>query len=169
MLVRELKTLGDTLVSAIIDKPNVIIPPPIAWGLAFIVGLGIDWLFPLRFVPAPIPRIWIGACLFLIGFAVAAWAITVIRTAGTRFETDKPTTAIVASGPYRITRNPIYIGMFLGQIGLAIGFDNLWLLATLVPFYFVIRYGVIAREELYLERKFGTDYLSYKQSVRRWI
>jgi len=59
--------------------------------------------------------------------------------------------------------------MLLGQTGLAIGFDSLWVLAMLVPFYFVIRYGVIAREEAYLERKFGGVYLGYKSSVRRWL
>jgi protein-S-isoprenylcysteine O-methyltransferase Ste14 len=84
-------------------------------------------------------------------------------------ETNKPTTTIVANGPYGVTRNPIYIGMFLEQTGLAIGFDNLWILATLVSFYLVIRYGVIAREEVYLERKFGAVYLGYKSRVRRWL
>jgi protein-S-isoprenylcysteine O-methyltransferase Ste14 len=69
-----------------------------------------------------------------------------MRKAGTRVETNKPTTTIVANGPYGPTRNPIYIGVFLGQTGLAIGFDNLWILTTPVPFYLVIRYGVIARE-----------------------
>ena len=61
------------------------------------------------------------------------------------------------------------MGMFLGQSGLAIGFDTLWVLATLVPFYLVIRYGVIAREEAYLQRKFGILYLDYKSRVRRWL
>jgi protein-S-isoprenylcysteine O-methyltransferase Ste14 len=88
---------------------------------------------------------------------------------GTRVETNKPTTRIVANGPYRFTRNPIYIGMLLGQAGLAVGFDSLWILATLVPFYLVIRYGVIAREEVYLESKFGDVYLSYMSRVRRWL
>ena len=70
--------------------------------------------------------------------------------------TSLPTTAIVESGPYRFTRNPIYLGMFLGSIGLAIAFDNLWLLKRgAAP---VIRYGVVAREEVYLERKFGDVY-----------
>lgn len=73
--------------------------------------------------------------------------------ADSRVETNMPTTAIVTSGPYRSTRNPIYLAMLLGQIGLAVGFDNLWILATMVPFYLLIRYGVIAREEAYLERK----------------
>ena len=95
--------------------------------------------------------------------------IVTIRKADTRVETNKPTTTIVANGPYRFTRNPIYIGMFLGQTGLAIGLDNLWVLAALVPFYLVIRYGVVAREEAYLERKFGDVYLGYKSRVRRWL
>jgi hypothetical protein len=70
---------------------------------------------------------------------------------------------------FRFTRNPIYIGMFLGQTGLGIGFDSLWVLAMLVPFCLVIRYGVVAREEAYLERKFGAVYLDYKSGVRRWL
>jgi Phospholipid methyltransferase len=110
---------------------------------------------PLPFVPASVPRFWIGGGLFGFAFALAIWAIRTIRGAGTRIETNKPTTLIVTNGPFRFTRNPVYIGMLLGQTGIAIGFDNLWVLAMLVPFYLVIRYGVVAREEAYLERKFG--------------
>jgi protein-S-isoprenylcysteine O-methyltransferase Ste14 len=151
------------------DNSNAMIHPPIAWALAFVAGLGIDWLYPLQFVPASVSGPWVGGAIFAIGFALAIWAIITIRKAGTRLEINKPTTTIVANGPYRFTRNPIYIGMFLGQIGLAIGFDSLWILAALVLFYLVIRYGVIAREEAYLERKFGNVYLGYKSRVRRWL
>ena len=84
-------------------------------------------------------------------------------------ETTEQTTAIVTHGPYRFTRNPIYLGMFLGQTGFAIGFDNLWILVMPVPFYLVLRYGVVAREEAYLERKFGDVYSDYKSRVRRWL
>jgi protein-S-isoprenylcysteine O-methyltransferase Ste14 len=133
------------------------------------VGLGVDWLYPLQFLQTSLPRAWVGGGVFAVGFVLAIWAVVTIRKAGTRVETNKPTTAIVANGPYRVTRNPIYIGMFLGLTGLAIGFDNLWVLATLVPFYLVIRYGVIAREEAYLERKFGAVYRGYKSRVRRWL
>ena len=72
--------------------------------------------------------------LFALGVALAVWAIVNIRKAGTQFDIHKPTTAIVETGPYRFTRNPIYLGMFLGQTGIAIGFDSLWVLAMLVPF-----------------------------------
>jgi protein-S-isoprenylcysteine O-methyltransferase Ste14 len=83
--------------------------------------------------------------------------------------TNRPTTAIVERGPYRFTRNPIYMGMFGGLIGLGIAFDNLWLPLMLVPFALVIRYGVVAREEAYLERKFGDAYRQYRARVRRWV
>ena len=148
---------------------NAVIRPPIAWALAFVAGLGLDWLYPMPFVPAFIPAGWAGFAVFALGFVLAIWAIVTISKAGSRVETNKPTTTIVARGPYRYTRNPIYVGMFLGQSGLAVAFDSLWLFAMLVPFSFVIRYGVVAREEAYLERKFGGVYLDYKSRVRRWL
>ena len=81
----------------------------------------------------------------------------------------RPTISIVDTGPYRFTRNPIYLGMMLALVGLAIAFDSLWPLVTLVPFALVIRYGVVAREEAYLERRFGEVYRGYGARVRRWL
>src|SRR5262249_21581025 len=155
--------------SEALDTANTIIRPPIAWAPALLGGLGADRLYPLPFVPASLPRVWIGAAVVAAGVALAVWALVTFRNAGTRVETYKPTTAIVAQGPYALTRNPIYLGMFLGQIGFAIGFDSLWLLAMLALFFLVIRYGVVAREEAYLERKFGKVYLDYKSRTGRWI
>jgi protein-S-isoprenylcysteine O-methyltransferase Ste14 len=151
------------------DHSSVIVRPPLAWALAVLAGLTADWLRPVPLVPTLDSRTWIGGAVFSFGFALASSAIGTLRKAGTRVETNKPTTAIVEDGSYRFSRNPIYIGMLLGQTGLAIGFDSMWLLATMAPFYIVVRYGVIAREETYLERKFGAVYLDYKSRVRRWI
>jgi protein-S-isoprenylcysteine O-methyltransferase Ste14 len=151
------------------DAANVVIPPPLAWALAFLLGLGADRLYPLAVMPAGIPHAWIGGIVVAAGVGLAVWAVVTFRKAGTRVEPHKPTTAIVARGPYGLTRNPIYLGMFLGQIGLAIGFDSLWILAMLAPLFLVIRYGVVAREEAYLERKFGKVYLDYKSRTRRWL
>jgi len=151
------------------DSANALVRPPIAWAIAFVAGLGADWHYPLPFMPESVARAWLGSAVFAFGFALAIWAIATIRRAGTRVETYKPTTTIVANGPFRFTRNPIYIGMLLGQVALAVGFNSLWILAALVPFYLVIRYGVVAREEAYLERKFGEVYLGYKSRVRRWL
>ena len=129
------------------DTAHVIVRPPLAWGLSVIAGFALDWLVPLLF----------------------AWAVVSMTSAGSSVPTNLPTAAIVESGPYRFTRNPIYLAMLLGLIGLAIAFDTLWLLVMLVPFALVIRYGVVAREEAYLERKFGDAYRGYQLRVRRWL
>ena len=107
--------------------------------------------------------------MFVLALALLAWAIATITRAGSNVPTNLPTTTIVETGPYRFTRNPIYLGMLLGLIGLAIAFNSLWLLLTLVPFALVIRYGVVTREEAYLERKFGDVYRRYRARVRRWL
>jgi protein-S-isoprenylcysteine O-methyltransferase Ste14 len=151
------------------DTAQVMVRPPLAWGLAVIAGLALDWLAPLPFLPAGLPAGWLGALVFALALALFAWAIVTVTRAGSNVPTSLPTTTIVESGPYRFTRNPIYLGMFLGLIGLAIAFDDLWLLVMLVPFALVIRYGVVAREEAYLERKFGDFYRGYRSRVRRWL
>jgi protein-S-isoprenylcysteine O-methyltransferase Ste14 len=151
------------------DTAQVIIRPPLAWGLAVIAGLALDWLVPWPFLPANLPAGWLGAMVFVLALALVAWAIVTITRAGSNVPTNLPTTTIVGSGPYRFTRNPIYLGMFLGLIGLAIAFDNPWLLMMLVPFALIIPYVVVAREEAYLERKFGDVYRGYRSRVRRWL
>ena len=151
------------------DTAPVITRPPLAWGLAVIGGLALNWLVPLPFLPVDLPAGWLGAIVFVLALALFAWAIVTITRAGSNVPTNRPTTTIVESGPYRFTRNPIYLGMFLSLIGLAIAFDNLWLLMMLVPFALIIRYGVVAREEAYLERKFGDVYRGYRSRVRRWL
>jgi protein-S-isoprenylcysteine O-methyltransferase Ste14 len=151
------------------DTAHVIIRPPLAWGLAVIAGLALDWLVPVPFLPGDLPAGWLGALVFVFALALFAWAIVTMTRAGTNVPTNQPTTTIVERGPYRFTRNPIYLGMFLGLIALAIAFDNLWLLLMLVPFALVIRYGVVAREEVYLDRKFGGVYRGYRSRVRRWL
>ena len=151
------------------DTANVIVRPPIAWALAVLTGLALNWLVPLPFLPAPVPAAWLGAIVFALALVLVVWAIATMTRAGSNVPTRLPTTTIVETGPYHFTRNPIYLGMVLGLIGLALAFDGLWLLVMLVPFALVIRYGVIAREEAYLERKFGEVYLSYKSRVRRWL
>ena len=151
------------------DTANVIVRPPIAWALAVLVGLTLQWVVSLPFMPASVPAGWIGGIVFVLALALFAWAIATMTRAGSNVPTNLPTTTIVETGPYRFTRNPIYLGMFLGLVGLAIAFDSLWLLVMLVPFTLAIRYGVVAREEAYLERKFGDAYRQYRARVRRWL
>ena len=151
------------------DSAQVVIHPPLAWGLALIAGLGVNWLVPLPFLPADLPVGWLGAAVFVLAPALGVSAVLTMTKAGSNVPTNRPTTTIVENGPYRFTRNPIYLGMFLGQIGLAIAFNSLWVLMMLVPFAFVIHYGVVAREEAYLGRKFGDAYRGYCSRVRRWL
>lgn len=152
------------------DTAGVLMPPPIAWLLAVVAGVELNQLMPWSYLPmAALPRIVIGVAVFAVAVLLAAWSIRTMRLAGTRYETSKPTSVIVAEGPYRFTRNPIYTAMMIGEAGLAVALDNAWLLAMLLPFYVVLRWGIIAREEAYLEREFGAPYLAYKQSVRRWV
>jgi protein-S-isoprenylcysteine O-methyltransferase Ste14 len=151
------------------DTAQVIIHPPVAWGLAVLAGLALNWLVPLPFLPAGMPVGWLGGAVFVLALALGVSAVITMIRAGSNVPTNRPTTTIVEHGPYRFTRNPIYLGMFLGQIGLATAFNNLWLLITLVPFALVVRYGVVAREEVYLARKFNDLYRGYCVRVRRWL
>ena len=107
--------------------------------------------------------------VFALALVLLAWAIVTMTRAGSNVPTSLPSTTIVDTGPYRFTRNPMYLGMMLGLIGLAVALNSLWLLLTLAPFALVIRYGVVAREEAYLERKFGDVYRGYRSRVRRWV
>lgn len=91
------------------------------------------------------------------------------RSARTSFDVRKPTTVLITDGPFRFSRNPGYLALSLLYAGIAVIADSLWVLALLAPALFVMHYGVIAREELYLERKFGSQYLEYKARVRRWL
>jgi protein-S-isoprenylcysteine O-methyltransferase Ste14 len=151
------------------ETAQVLVRPPVAWAVAVVSGFALDSLEPLPFVPEDWPGGLIGAVAFVLALALALWAMDTMTTAGTNVPTNRPTTAMVEGGPYRFTRNPIYLGMFGGLIGLGIAFDTFWLPAMLVPFALVIRYGVVAREEAYLERKFGEDYRGYRRRVRRWL
>ncbi len=116
------------------DTAQVIIHPPVAWALAVVAGLAFEWLAPLPFLPARLPVHWIGAMVFVLALALGVWAVVTVTSAGSSIPTNRPTTTIVENGPYRFTRNPVYLGMFLGQFGLAIAFNSLWLLIMLVPF-----------------------------------
>ena len=107
--------------------------------------------------------------VWFAGFILAVGAIRQFQQAGTEVPTDTRTRALVETGIYCYSRNPIYIGAHIGLIGTAIAFNSVWVLLMLIPFYVIIRYGVIAREETYLERRFGDDYRAYKSRVRRWL
>ena len=150
------------------DHPDVIAMPPFIL-LAFLVaGLALDAVWPAPVLPGTTQYL-VGPLVFAAGIGLLAAAMGRFSAAGTNVPTPLPATAIVTDGPYKLTRNPIYLAMALGFVGIAVTVDSLWLVALVVPFMAVIHLGVVKREELYLENKFGDAYRRYRASVRRWI
>lgn len=148
------------------DVPGVVAPPPLIYLNGLIGGLLLDRIVPVVFVPGyPIA----GAVLAGLGVILMALGIREFKRTKTEYLPYKPTARIISSGPFRFTRNPLYLSMSLIYAGLAIAFASAWALVLFIPVLATIRYGVIGREERYLERKFGAEYLGYKNSVRRWI
>jgi protein-S-isoprenylcysteine O-methyltransferase Ste14 len=152
---------------------GVIARPPFLFLGALLVGLASDRLLPLPF-PFPFPRIdllhWIIAgSLIVIGLALAAAGIRDFSRAGTPVPTNEPTRALVTTGIHGGTRNPIYLGMFLVYGGIGVAAQSPWTLILMLPLAITIRYGVVAREEAYLDRRFGDAYRAYKTRVRRWL
>ena len=154
------------------DVAGVIAPPPLIFVGFLVLGLGLSHLWPLAIVGSGIPtvlRTGVGAALAALGLVIAILGFRQFRKAGTDVRPDRATTALITGGIYRYSRNPLYLSLALFYAGIAFAANSLWALALLVPTLAVIRYGVIAREEAYLERKFGDDYRRFKATVRRWL
>ena len=143
------------------DNAGVAVPPPLVYALGFGIGYGLD-----RLKPVPLGLGWV---LAAAGVALAASAIALFRRAGTSPVPIQPTTALVVQGPYRFTRNPMYVGLAALYAGVTLLVDSLWPLLLLPVVLVVIRWRVITREEAYLERKFGDAYRAYTTRVRRWL
>ena len=151
------------------DHANVLIPPPLALAVCVVAAWLIDRAWPAPFLPSGLPRWLIGGALIAAGLAIEAWSFLIFRRARTSVLPIRPTSAVVEAGPYRYTRNPIYLSMFVVVAGLAVALDSLWQFAALIALYVLLRWAVVAREEAYLTRKFGAAYLDYARRVRRWI
>ena len=150
------------------DNPGVVAPPPLIYAGALALGLVANRLYPMAFLPRAVSRV-LGLPLIFGGLAIGLLGFREMRQAETNVDPYKPATAIVTEGPYRFTRNPLYVGMTLVYTGIT-ALSNALLAAMLLPLVLaVMRRGVIEREERYLERKFGDEYLAYKERVRRWL
>jgi protein-S-isoprenylcysteine O-methyltransferase Ste14 len=150
------------------DAPGVIAPPPLIFLAALAGGFVLDAVLPDASLPDVVQTV-AGIALIVAGSALAASFVRQFRRVRTPVNPGEATTAIVTGGPYRLTRNPGYLGMALAFAGIVIVAGALWGLIALVPALIVVDRGVIAREERYLERKFGEEYLRYKARVRRWL
>jgi protein-S-isoprenylcysteine O-methyltransferase Ste14 len=145
-----------------------IVRPPVVYLGAIGLGLLLHFAWPVRLVPgaASAP---LGGSAVLAAVALFLYAVHTFRTAGTPVPGNRPTTTIVRTGPYRCSRNPIYLSFSLLQVGVAFWVNSCWLLVTLMPAMALMSFVVIPREERYLETRFSSDYLPYKASVRRWL
>ena len=150
------------------DTPGLIARPPLIYLGSILVGLALHWLRPV----AVVPEAWaapLGAPLILAAVVVFLLSVRAFRRAGTPIQSVRPTTQLVQTGPYWFSRNPIYLAFTLLHLGVGFWVNSGWLLGTLLLTLVLMSYGVIAREERYLERKFGDEYVRYKTAVRRWL
>ena len=149
-------------------SPGVIAPPPLIYLAGLLVGFALQARLPAPRMPRRLTGP-IGGGLLLTGVGLAASFITVFRRAGTPVDPRQATTALVTTGPYRLTRNPGYLSLALVCAGIAMLRRAVWPLLMLVPTLLVVDRGVIAREERYLEDRFGEEYRRYRSRVRRWL
>jgi len=164
-----LKACREANIAESTDNPGVIARPPILYlgGLIALAVLG--WFWPAPILASATLALYLGLVIGVLAVGFILWAIVTMRGAGTNVDPMKESTAIVTAGPFRYTRNPIYVGGTLLFLGFTIGFNSWWGLVVLVPMLAVLHVGVVLREERYLERKFGEPYRQYKSRVARYV
>ncbi len=150
------------------DHSGAITLPPVIFLAALLIGVILERVWPAPFVP-PSARVPVGFTVLAVAVVLAGLTVPWFRRMNTSIHVHKPTTALITGGPYRFSRNPAYLALTLLYVGIAVLIDGLWTIALLLPALVALHYGVIAREERYLERKFGDQYRRYRARVRRWI
>jgi protein-S-isoprenylcysteine O-methyltransferase Ste14 len=150
------------------DTPGIWLPPPLVYLLALLVGLLLDRRVHVPFLPRGVARL-LGWPLVGGAMALAAWFARTMRGADTTMHINKPVSRVVQDGPFRYSRNPGYLALTMIYAGIAVLRNALWAVVLLPLVLHVIEREVIEREERYLERSFGEEYLAYKARVRRWV
>jgi protein-S-isoprenylcysteine O-methyltransferase Ste14 len=150
------------------DAPNVKIIPPLIYFAGLVIGLLLSFWMPTKLLSSS--AAWVlGAFFMITGGALAGSAIFKFESRGTTIRPDRAASSLVMSGPYKITRNPMYLGLALLYFGIAIAEQSLWALILLPLVLIIIQRKAIEPEEAFLERRFGAEYTGYKASVRRWL
>jgi protein-S-isoprenylcysteine O-methyltransferase Ste14 len=150
---------------------SVITRPPLIYLACLLLGLALDRVLPL---PLAFPEVTLfswtaGGGLILIGVVIVAAGIRNFSRAATPVPSNQPVRALVTTGIHGWSRNPIYVGMLLLYVGIGIAVRSPWVLVLALPLVIILRYGVVAREETYLERRFGDAFRDYRARVRRWL
>jgi len=150
-------------------KPPLGIPPPLVTLLLLGVGLAIHFAFPQRIFPEGWVQFAVGIPVIAIGLGFGLSANVLFHRVGTDDRFAKPTSVIVQTGPFARTRNPMYVGLVLIYLGVVLALNAAWALVGLPVLVLYLHFGVIRREERYLEDRFGDEYINYKATVPRWI
>lgn len=150
-------------------ETGIRIIPPVLFLVAFLLAWLVHWLWPLDFGLPGAVRWPLGILLIAAPLAAAPFLFAAFRRAGSEYDVRKIPKGLVTEGLFRYSRNPGYVGLIVLGIGVAVLFDNPWVLVALVPTTVVLYREVILKEEAILESQFGEDYLRYKRRVRRWL
>ena len=150
------------------DAPNVKIIPPLVYLAGIVIGFLATLWVPTSVVPNSVART-VGGILIFCGAVLAGSAISKFKDVGTTVRPDRATSTLVITGPYKITRNPMYLGLALVYLGITIAGQSVWALILLPVVLTVIQRRAIEPEEAFLEKRFGANYISYKEKVRRWL
>jgi protein-S-isoprenylcysteine O-methyltransferase Ste14 len=153
------------------DAADVAIKPPFLFLGALALGCLLSLVIPIGpgLGRPNTLALMVGLAFVLLGVALAVVSVRSFHVAGTSVVPGEPSTALVVTGPYAFTRNPIYVGFVLAYFGLAIVLTSLWVLLLLIPELAILQCGVVEREEIYLERQFGDAYRRYQARVPRWL
>ena len=150
------------------DRKPVKIYPPVYFVFAFLLMVGLDFGLPIRDVIPTAPR-RLGIAIVLAGVALNIWAAGLFTRAGTNIKPLEPSSALVVQGPFRWSRNPMYLGMAISLLGLGVLLGSLTPFAVVPAFMLWIQHRFIRREEAMLETTFGAAYAEYRSKVRRWL
>ena len=150
------------------DNPGIKLPPPLIYVVPLLLGLMLDTRRHLPFLPHGLAR-GLGLSLVGGGAVLNAWFLRTIRKAEVPIRTDKPVPRLTMEGPFGYSRNPSYLALAMIYAGIASVRNSLWAMLLLPLVVMVMQREVIGREERYLERTFGEEYLAYKARVRRWV
>lgn len=154
------------------DIPDLPMLPPLYPAIALLAATALEWLAPLSFLAAPTlagPQSWLGIAFIILGVALVFRSIATFRAAGTNVEPFKPSLKLVTDGPYRFSRNPIYIGFLIVHLGIGLTVSLEWGLILLPLVWLGLDRLVVAREEAYLTRQFGAEYEAFLARTRRWV
>lgn len=148
--------------------PGIRIPPPAFYLTALVIGIALNYLWPLSFFAGSSNYV-VGALFVIVSLAMMPPILMRFRRAGTTFDVRKAASRLITDGPYRFSRNPAYLALTLVYLGIGILLDNGWVLVLVLPVFVLMHRGIVPSEERHLEAKFGEQYLRYKAAVRRWL